>query len=99
MDNFVTDYVYFDDSSNEFKNVNIKINIIKEKFVIEISSNDILKDSCVLEILKQLNNNLTKKLRISLVEECEIFVIDKNNKRKIELEYGEFFIKNTIKQS
>ena len=99
MDNFVTDYVYFDDSINEFKNVHIKINIVKEKFVIDISSEDILKDSCILEILKQLNNNLTRKLRISLVDECEIFVTDKDSKRKIELEYGEFFIKNTIKQS
>nr|WP_317358618.1 hypothetical protein [uncultured Tyzzerella sp.] len=99
MDNFVTDYVYFDEENNDFKNVHININVIKEEFVINIKSEDILEDCAVLEILKQLNNNLTKKLRISLVDECEIFVIDKNGTRKIELEYGEFFIKKTIKQS
>lgn len=99
MDNFVTDYVYFDEETQEFKNVNIKMNVLRDEFIINISSEDILKDSSVLEILKQLNNNFTKKLRISLVEECEIFVIDKDGNRKIELEYGEFFIKKTIKQS
>ena len=99
MYNFVTDYVYFDENTKEFKNVHIKINIVKSEFVINIISEDILEDVSVLEILKQLNNNFTKKLRISLVEECEIFVIDKNGTRKIELEYGEFFIKRAIKQS
>ena len=99
MDNFVTDYVYFDENTQEFKNVNIKMNIVKDEFVINISSEDILEDSAVLEILKQLNNNFTKKLKISLIEECEIFVTDKSGNRKIELEYGEFFIKRTIKQS
>ena len=77
----------------------LKLNVLKNEFVINIISEDILEDVSVLEILKQLNNNFTKKLRISLVEECEIFVIDKNGTRKIELEYGEFFIKRAIKQS
>ena len=98
MDNFVTDYVYFDEDTNEFKNVHIKINIVKNDFIITISSEEELKDSSVLEILKQLNNNLTKKLRISLVEECQIFVESKESKRKIELEYGDFFIKRSIKE-
>ncbi len=99
MENFVTDYVYFDEKTKEFKNVHIKINVVKDEFLINITSEDILEDVAILEILKQLNNNFTKKLRISLVEECEIFVNDKNGTRKIELEYGEFFIKKTIKQS
>ncbi|WP_317367794.1 hypothetical protein [uncultured Tyzzerella sp.] len=99
MDNFVTDYVYFDEEVQEFKNVHIKINVVKDDFVINISSEEILKDGDVLVILKQLENNLTKKLRISLVEECEIFITDKEGTRKIELEYGGFFIKKTIKQS
>lgn len=98
MDNFVTDYVYFDEEGDEFKNVHIQMNIIDDEFVINISSEEYLKDRDILEILKQLNNNFTKKLRISLVEECEIFVTDKEHKRKIELEHGEFFIKKTINQ-
>lgn len=99
MDNFVTDYVYFDEEEKDFKNVHINIKIVKDKFVINITSKEKLKDINVLEILKQLSNNFTKKLRISLVEECEIFVNDECGTRKIELEYGEFFIKKSIKQS
>ncbi|WP_250277655.1 hypothetical protein [[Clostridium] colinum] len=99
MENFVTDYVYFDNDTKEFKNVHIKLNVLDDKFIINITSEHILQEVSILEILKQFNNNFTKKLRISLVEDCDIFVTDKNGKRKIELEYGEFFIKNTIKES
>ncbi len=38
MDNFVTDYVYFDEETQEFKNVNIKMNVLKDEFIINISS-------------------------------------------------------------
>lgn len=99
MDNFVTDYVYFNEEKNDFENVHIKLNVEEDHFLINITSEHILEDVAVLEILKQLNNNFTKRLRISLVEECKIFINDKNGKRQIELEYGDFFIKKTIKQS
>lgn len=99
MDNFTTDYVYFDENTNDFKNINIKINIVKNQFLISITSEDTLDDICILDILRQFENNFTRKMRISLVDECEIFVEDKIGKRKIELEYGDFFIKKSIKQS
>ncbi len=99
MDNFVTDYVYFNDETQDFENVHIKLELDKDDFIVNISSEYDLSDTCILEILKQLNNNFTKRLRISLVEECKIFINDKNGIREIILEYGDFFIKKTIKQN
>ena len=45
----------------------LKLNVLKNEFVINIISKDILEDVAVIEILKQFNNNFTKKLRISLI--------------------------------
>lgn len=98
MDKFTTDYVYFDNDAQEFSNANIKIDVVSDKFIIKIITENELKDVSILDILRQLNDNFMKRIRVSLVEECEIYVIDKTGTKRVEVCYGEFFIRKIIKQ-
>ncbi|MBR1736165.1 MAG: hypothetical protein IJ736_03990 [Firmicutes bacterium] len=94
LSDFRTDYVYQDEKSGEFKNVQIKLVVDNDKIKLDMSADNLLSEEIIKNILHQLKINMLDKMNISVKEDCSItlninqpkykIMIDENNDLKIE---------------
>ena len=54
LNDFRTDYVYQDEKSGEFKNVQIKLLVDNDKIKLDMSADNLLSDEIIKNILHQL---------------------------------------------
>lgn len=69
---YETDFVYNELGSDEFKNLHIVLKMDNDKLKLILNSNTLIEKAELANIIKILQNDYFKKLKIEIIEECEV---------------------------
>lgn len=71
---YETDFVYNELGSDEFKNLHIVLKMSGDNLILILNSNTLIEKSELTNIIKILQNDYFKKLKIGIIEECEVIL-------------------------